>query len=36
MNINNKEYEEISSTDIVTSYHRIFTDIPYEKEICTI
>ena len=33
MNINDKEYEEISSTAIVTSYPRIFTDIPYEKEI---
>lgn len=33
MNINDKEYEEISSTAIVTSYPRIFTVIPYEKEI---
>jgi len=33
MNINDKDYEEISSTAIVTSYPRIFTDIPYEKEI---
>ena len=33
MNINDKEYEEISSTAIVTSYPRIFTNIPYEKEI---
>ena len=33
MNIDDKEYEEISSTAIVTSYPRIFTDIPYEKEI---
>jgi O-methyltransferase involved in polyketide biosynthesis len=33
MNMNDKEYEEISSTAIVTSYPRIFTDIPYEKEI---
>lgn len=33
MNINDKEYEEISPTAIVTSYPRIFTDIPYEKEI---
>lgn len=33
MNINDKEYEEISSTAIVTSYPRIFTDIPYEQEI---
>lgn len=31
MNINDKEYEEISSTAIVTSYPRIFTDIPYRK-----
>ena len=31
--INDKEYEEISPTAIVTSYPRIFTDIPYEKEI---
>ena len=33
MDINDKEYEEVSSTAIVTSYPRIFTDIPYEKEI---
>lgn len=33
MDINNKEYEEISPTAIVTSYPRIFTDVPYEKEI---
>ena len=33
MNIDDKEYEEISSTAIVTSYPRTFTDIPYEKEI---
>lgn len=33
MNINDKDYEEISSTAIVTSYPRTFTDIPYEKEI---
>lgn len=33
MNINDKEYEKISPTAIVTSYPRIFTDIPYEKEI---
>lgn len=33
MHINDKDYEEISSTAIVTSYPRIFTDIPYEKEI---
>lgn len=33
MNIDNKDFEEISSTAIVTSYPRIFTDIPYEKEI---
>ena len=31
--ITDKDYEEISSTAIVTSYPRIFTDIPYEKEI---
>lgn len=31
--INDKEYEGISPTAIVTSYPRIFTDIPYEKEI---
>lgn len=29
----NKNYEEISPTAIVTAYPRIFTDIPYEKEI---
>lgn len=28
-----KDYEEISPTAIVTSYPRIYTDIPYEKEI---
>lgn len=33
MTINNSDYEEISPTAIVTSYPRIFTDIPYEKEI---
>lgn len=27
------DYEEISPTAIITSYPRIFTDIPYEKEI---
>lgn len=32
-NLNDKDYEEISPTAIVTSYPRIFTDIPYEKEI---
>lgn len=32
-NINDKDYETISPTAIVTSYPRIFTDIPYEKEI---
>lgn len=32
-NICDKDYEEISPTAIVTSYPRIFTDIPYEKEI---
>ncbi len=31
--INDKDYEEISPTAIVTAYPRIFTDIPYEKEI---
>lgn len=31
--IEDKDYEEISPTAIVTSYPRIFTDIPYEKEI---
>ncbi len=33
MNINNKDYEEISPTAIVTSYPRTYTDIPYEKDI---
>ncbi|MDE5538878.1 MAG: hypothetical protein K2J20_00120, partial [Bacilli bacterium] len=32
-NINDNDYEEICPTAIVTSYQRIFTDIPYEKEI---
>lgn len=31
--INDKDYEEISPTAIVTSYPRTFTDIPYEKNI---
>lgn len=31
--IDDKDYEKISSTAILTSYPRIFTDIPYEKEI---
>ena len=31
--INDKDYEEITPTAVVTSYPRIFTDIPYEKEI---
>lgn len=31
--INDLDYEKISPTAIVTSYPRIFTDIPYEKEI---
>lgn len=31
--INDKDYEDISPTAIVTSYPRIFTDIPYEKKI---
>lgn len=35
MNINDKDYENISPTAIVTSYPRTFTDIPYEKEIFT-
>ncbi len=33
MDINNKDYEDISPTAIVTSYPRIYTDIPYEKDI---
>lgn len=33
MEINDKDYEEISSTAIVTSYPRTFTDIPYENKI---
>ncbi len=33
MNINDKEYESISPTAIVTSYPRSLTDIPYEYEI---
>lgn len=32
-NFENSEYESIIPTAIVTSYPRIFTDIPYEKEI---
>ena len=32
-NIEDKDYETISPTAIVTSYPRTFTDIPYEKEI---
>lgn len=32
-NINDKNFEDISPTAIVTSYPRTFTDIPYEKEI---
>ncbi len=31
--MNDKEYEEIIPTAIVTSYPRTFTDIPYEKDI---
>ncbi len=31
--ISDKDYEEIGPTAIVTAYPRIFTDIPYEKEI---
>ncbi len=30
--INNKNFEDISPTAIVTSYPRTFTDIPYEKK----
>ena len=30
-NIYDKDYKTISPTAIVTSYPRIFTDIPYEK-----
>ena len=33
MEINDNDYKEVSPTAIVTSYPRIFTDIPYEKEI---
>ncbi len=33
MSIKDKDYEQISPTAIVTAYPRIFTDIPYEKEI---
>ena len=33
MNIDDKDYENISPTAIVTSYPRTFTNIPYEKEI---
>lgn len=33
MKMNDADYEEISPTAIVTTYPRIFTDIPYEKEI---
>lgn len=33
MNIDDEEYKSISPTAIITSYPRIFTDIPYEKEI---
>lgn len=31
-----KEFESVSPTAIITSYPRIFTDIPYEKEIYSI
>lgn len=31
--INDKDYESVSSTAIVTSYPRTFTDIEYEKNI---
>lgn len=33
MEINDDDYQEVSPTAIVTAYPRIFTDIPYEKEI---
>lgn len=33
MNVEDSNYEEISSTAILTSYPRTFTDIPYENEI---
>ena len=33
MIINDNDYKEVSATAIVTSYPRIFTDIPYEREI---
>ncbi len=33
MEINDNDYEEIIPTAIVTSYPRIFTDIPYEKKV---
>lgn len=33
MEINDNDYKEVSPTAIVTSYPRIFTDIPYEKKI---
>ena len=33
MKVNDKDYEEINSTAIVTPYPRTFTDIPYEKKI---
>ena len=33
MNINDKDFENVSQTAIMTSYPRTFTDIPYEKEI---
>lgn len=33
MKVNDKDYEEISSTAIVTAYPKTFTDIPYEIEI---
>ena len=29
----NESFESISPTAIITSYPRVFTDIPYEKEI---
>lgn len=33
MKMNDTDYEEISPTAIITAYPRIFTDIPYEREI---
>ena len=33
MKLNDNDYKEVSPTAIITSYPRIFTDIPYEREI---